>query len=250
MQPPIAQHYAFKIRASLQSCIVSSDASSMKKELSELLRLKITANDHDLWQTLFGHNWFSTFASEATYPVAWEERSSLIASTQTFSLYNQLVTALNVGEYQHVLASEQKITNAFRNIDGHTTLGSLLQSVKLVTTYLDIGTQIVEQVKPHQYCPPGTQRRTVDFFQNLVVQYFGQTLQPYISHLSRDGGAMLTEIDTLLQQFPTHKGITPYWQNVYATQTSIWQQYNRSVKGHAKALSQLLEGCNKGFNQK
>ncbi len=245
---PARLNHEWLVRVFLHSCLKQQEAFDKKKQVEEFIGLKKKSLQPDIWNTFFARKWFSDFAY-SNKVIGFEDHESLVASAQALEYFDFFFDELKNDSFTVHVEHADEILNWFKQLDGYKTLGMLATSLLYSTHYLKVNTNWISAVNKDVYCPKNVVRKEHQYFKNVIVKIYVGRIQPYLSHLSRDGGRLLKAMDDLLNHFDQAPGVMDYWSKLYRLPDSIWNDFLRATKSHAEAISELNKICSLGVTR-
>lgn len=132
----------------------------------------------------------------------------------------------------------------YRVIGSSKYVGSLRLSIQQAHHYLQLSDQLLEQrLKGKPLCfnqQASSQFRTVN---NVFRKYYIGQVQPYLAQLHQHAEFILEALDDLYLLQRSTEQFPEYWQAVYKSERSEWQQFEHAIRSHTELWQSLLRQC-------
>lgn len=276
--------YEVAIRHALQHCTPHESSDALKAQLKAAQHMKENAIVSDFWQYTFGAEWFGRYASTSVQPLAWDDTETLLASEQAWQLLNEvLLAALQKGTINQsdtrlkhtsdtsasvktasvkTTSMKTKLNQALATLETSQAFGKLHVSLIVAINELNRTNQILRKASPNVLCARNAagkriKTKELDYFQNVVAQYFAKDIQVYLARLSRGGQGLRANHAALMQAFqaqinqlhPDAKKslghhISAFEGYLLKTQ-ALDSLYQQSVREHVKHIQNVSTICDK-----
>ncbi|MFW1676264.1 DUF3080 family protein [Pontibacter sp. JAM-7] len=138
----------------------------------------------------------------------------------------------------------EQLTNSFAALHASDAGASLLQSLKLLTAYLQQVSESIEQrLKDKPMCLQGRPTPQADILHNVFRKYYAGDVQPYMALVQRQGEPWFNLHQIILSAF-AEQGQLPAAMHQYQQRlTALWQQYIQARNNHTQSWQKILRQC-------
>jgi hypothetical protein len=219
--------------------------STLANTLQTAYEHKLTYFPASAWNATFASKEFNYLFSLGAKPL------SLTAVKEQPLQLNNALAKLTRG-YRRLL-NEEWVEDFLTNIETHyqiiessKRLGEIRLSLQVAThTLREADSLLLARTKKNPLCQKQQGNSQFTIVNAVFHKYYIGQVQPYIAALHQQSSSVFLEIDELLaiQQAPVN--IVSFWGEVYHSNNSEWQGFNRAVKTHTLNWQALLRQCGK-----
>ena len=138
----------------------------------------------------------------------------------------------------------QKLQQAYKAIGTRKYIGELRLTMALAVSALDeANTLINERLFQKPLCQNRRRNRRFDVVNRVFQLFYIGEVQPTLAKLHQQGQKLFSLVDQLQASLGQNQNLTTFWDKVYRSENSEWQNFNEAIATHTKAWQSLLRQC-------
>jgi len=238
MKPSQKLAYEYKFIILAEQCLMQLErGSTLYESLQTVLVHKKVNLERVQWNAIFASDEFSTLFSLSTKPLTLSELksspSTLYSALETLSLF-----------VDNKIDDQSVVEDAYAVIASSKYIGQLRLSMKMAVNNLKKSNQLLAyRVDTKVLCFNQQANPRFDIVNTVFMKFYIGEVQPYIALLHQQSKTLLDKVNTLLISLKPKTEFGYFWKQVYLSDESEWQQFEKEIKTHTQYWQQLLKQC-------
>ncbi|HQU72790.1 MAG TPA: DUF3080 family protein [Calditrichia bacterium] len=220
--------------------------SAMLSGLEDIIARKQSDLPRVYWNATFGNPGLKTFFAETGQFLPWENPDLLLESAEeSLEFLGGIFPVL--GTSTLVLNNEQ-LEERFRQVEEAQSGGKLLQSLTLLTLYLDVVSEVLERrIALAPLCSEGVPTPEARALYDVFTRHYVGGIQLYISRVHQAGSRLLTAIEEIYR--PLGDEAPQAFANWYRENLAInnpqsrWGKFESALRRHTQTWQRVLDSC-------
>jgi len=230
--------YDVKFIRLAEKCLADMEPEDeLYKELQILLNYKKKYLKQMQWNATFATKEFAQLFSTSAQiltPIEIESRASELIQGLEYLIAWQISPSV----------ASPKLEQAFRAIETGKYLGRVRLTMRSSVQMLrQADTLLKSRLDERPLCFKGRGNRRFDTLKNVFQQFYIAEVQLRLTQLHRQSAELLERIHRLQSQGVPNAAFTAFWNEVYISENSEWQVFNRSVLQHSKSWQAIFKQC-------
>lgn len=244
--------YELTLRKEITYCLALQKHKSQIEHLQQVQQDKQNSKLVDLWQYTLAANWYGRFVNTATSPLQWDDKDTLLLATQALKDLNRQLSYIDNKEpVESNLKSN--INHNIAMLENGEALGKLIVSMYLAKIHIEASTKTIKAVNKLVVCNRNKKgsyqpNQNMQYFNNVVVNYFAKNIQLYLVMLDKQGSQLTNEHQNLLKKFTklnsgSYRITVNNVLNFHSEINLLRQSLKKSITKHVKAIKDIQTIC-------
>jgi|SRR5690554_234857 len=246
MQPLNQLRYQVRFIQAARDCLNTVEDGQLEAILAEAIATKRETLPRAVWNATWGTEEIERLftLSKGFYPVG-EGVQPVTDLLRELDQLNHMVEALL---HQNLTVPLDDLGAIHQRWQAEYRAGQLINSARLLTTYLDAGTGLLRaRLAQRPLCLNGRPNNQSDIVRNFFFNIYIGKIQPYMSDVRRAADALIGALARLGEQ---QQMLMPASFQTWAQRHlfmeaggSVWQELDHAMLRHTRHWQKLLEQC-------
>ena len=136
------------------------------------------------------------------------------------------------------------LQHAYKVFETRKHMGKLRLTMAMAVSALTQADELIEKrLSQKPLCQNQQANQKFDVVNRVFRQFYIGEVQPILAQLHRQGRELFSLVDQLQASMETKIKFIEFWEEVYTSEDSEWQSFNKVIKQHTRSWQNLLTQC-------